>query len=78
MTLQQSFDLAAGALEVFSNEMKIHAQNVANINTPYYVRKIPVISENNQLSFDDVLAHFQQKSITNGTPVVMKAWKWTG
>ncbi len=56
MTLSNSFDIAAQGIEASSLRIQAHSANVANVGTPYYVRKIPVISESNAVSFHGVLA----------------------
>ena len=66
MTLSSSFGIAADALDAQSERMKIHANNIANINTPYYVRKIPVLAENYQTSFSDVLTGMRNGVINTG------------
>jgi flagellar basal-body rod protein FlgC len=56
MTLTSAFDVAAQGIEVSALRIQTHSANVANTNTPYYVRKIPVISEANTITFQGVLA----------------------
>ncbi len=55
MTLSSSFDVASEGIEVCARRMQTHASNVANLGTPYYVRKIPVIGETNNVTFQNVL-----------------------
>lgn len=66
MTLASSFDISAEALGVQSGRMKIYANNIANVNTPYYVRKIPVLAENTQASFQTVLSEMRNGVINTG------------
>jgi flagellar basal-body rod protein FlgC len=66
MTLSSSFGISAEALAAQSERMKIHANNIANINTPYYVRKIPVLAENYQTSFTDIIASMRNGVINTG------------
>jgi len=66
MTLSNSFDISAAGLTTQSERIKVHANNIANTNTPYYVRKIPVIVENNQASFEDIIADMRQGVIHAG------------
>jgi flagellar basal-body rod protein FlgC len=66
MTLSSSLDISADSLTVHSNRMKIHAANVANVNTPYYVRKIPILTEDTEASFQDIIAGMRKGVITAG------------
>lgn len=66
MTLSSSFGISAEALTAQSERLKIHANNIANINTPYYVRKIPVLAENYQTSFTDIIASMRNGIINTG------------
>lgn len=60
MTITSSMDIAAQGIEVSALRIQAHSANVANTSTPYYVRKIPVISETNSVSFQGVLANLRQ------------------
>jgi flagellar basal-body rod protein FlgC len=66
MTLSGSFDISAEGLSAQSTRMKIHANNIANINTPNYVRKIPVLAENYQMSFTDIITNLRNGVINTG------------
>lgn len=60
MTLTNAFDIAAQGIDISALRIQAHSANVANANTPYYVRKIPVISESNAVTFQGVLADLRQ------------------
>lgn len=66
MTLSSSFEISSEGLTAQSERLKIHANNIANINTPYYVRKIPVLAENTQTSFTDILSSLRNGVINTG------------
>jgi flagellar basal-body rod protein FlgC len=66
MTLSSSFEISSAGLTTQSERMKVHANNIANTNTPYYVRKIPIIVENNQVSFENIIADMRQGVIHAG------------
>ncbi|MBX2861232.1 MAG: flagellar basal body rod protein FlgC [Vampirovibrio sp.] len=55
MSLNNSFEISSQGLSAQSSRMQIHANNIANTNTPYYTRKIPVLSENTNVAFSDVI-----------------------
>ena len=42
MSILESFNIGSNALRAHGLRLDIHAKNVANIDTPNYVRKIPV------------------------------------
>jgi flagellar basal-body rod protein FlgC len=56
MTLANSMDVAAQGIEVSAMRIQAHSSNVANAGTPYYIRKVPVISESNAVTFQGILA----------------------
>ncbi len=66
MTLSSSFNIAASGLEAQSTRLKIHANNIANLNTPNYQRKIPILSEHSQMGFEDILSSLKNGVITAG------------
>lgn len=64
MTLHGSFDIASSGLAAQSERMKISANNIANLNTPYYVRKIPVLVERAGDSFEDIIGGLKNGVLT--------------
>jgi len=66
MTLSSSFEISAEGLTAQASRIKIHANNIANVNTPYYVRKIPVLAENYQMSFEDIIGNMRKGIINAG------------
>lgn len=66
MTLSSSLEISVEGLTAQSNRMKVHANNIANVNTPFYVRKIPVLAENYQMSFEDIIANMRKGIINAG------------
>lgn len=55
MTLERSFDIAVSGMDAQASRIEIHANNVANATTPNYVRKVPVLTEDNAMSFQEVI-----------------------
>ena len=43
MGIMDSIDIGANALKVHGRRIDVHAKNIANLDTPNYVRKIPEI-----------------------------------
>ena len=56
MGLMNAFNIGCQGLNVHSKRVEIAAKNIANIDTPNYTRKIPVISSNENQSFASVLS----------------------
>lgn len=56
MGLMNAFEIGREGLTVHSKRVEIAAKNIANIDTPNYTRKIPLISSNQDQSFATVLS----------------------
>ena len=48
-------NIGANALKAHGLRMDIHAKNIANVDTPNYVRKIPVLNATDNISFAGLL-----------------------
>jgi flagellar basal-body rod protein FlgC len=70
MTLSSSFDIAADGLGAHAARLQIHANNIANLSTPNYVRKIPVLAEKNNMNFQDILYEMRSGVYRTGVSVV--------
>ena len=67
MGLLDSFDIGANALKVHGKRIDVHAKNIANIDTPNYVRKIPVLNSTDDMSFHGVLNSMKEDVIAVGS-----------
>lgn len=56
MGLMNAFQIGREGLNVHSKRVEVAAKNIANIDTPNYTRKIPLISSNQDQSFATVLS----------------------
>ena len=56
MGLLNAFEIGRQGLSVHGKRVEIAAKNIANIDTPNYTRKIPIISSNQDQSFATVLS----------------------
>lgn len=56
MGLMNAFQIGRQGLAVHGKRVEIAAKNIANIDTPNYTRKIPIISSNQDQSFATVLS----------------------
>ena len=48
-------NIGANALKAHGLRMDIHAKNIANVDTPNYIRKIPVLNATDNISFAGLL-----------------------
>lgn len=67
MGIMESIDIGAKALKTHGLRMDIHAKNIANIDTPNYVRKIPVLNATEDISFRGVLTQMKNDAFGTGT-----------
>ena len=67
MGIMESIDIGANALKAHGLRMDIHAKNIANIDTPNYVRKIPILNATEDLSFRGVLTQMKNDVFGTGT-----------
>lgn len=66
MTLMNAFDVSAQGVEAASSRIATHTQNVANAQTPFYVRKIPVIGETSMMHFQGILSDMRNNLFRTG------------
>lgn|SRR5574344_21148 len=67
MGIMESMDIGANALKCHGLRLDIHAKNIANIDTPNYVRKIPVLNATDDCSFRGVLSQMKNDAFGTGT-----------
>ena len=67
MGIMEAIDIGANALKTHGLRMDIHAKNIANIDTPNYVRKIPVLNATEDISFRGVLTQMKNDAFGTGT-----------
>jgi len=72
MGILDSMDIGANALRAQGLRLDIHAKNVANVDTPNYVRKIPVLSATNEVSFSGVMGNMQDSVLGSGSSTCLK------
>jgi len=66
MGLMNAFNIGCQGLTVHSKRVEIAAKNIANIDTPNYTRKIPIISSNENQSFASVLSSMGTGAMNSG------------
>lgn len=72
MGILDSIDIGANALKVQGLRLDTHAKNMANVDTPNYVRKIPVLTSSDDFSFNGVMSEMQNGIFANGSSMYLK------
>lgn len=72
MGILDSFDIGANALRTQGLRLDTHAKNMANVDTPNYVRKIPVLSSASDLSFNGLMNEMQCGIFGSGNSIYLK------
>lgn len=67
MGLLEALNIGTSGLMAHSQRLDIHSKNIANIDTPNYVRKIPVLIAKDDMSFDGVLNNMKENVFQMGT-----------
>ena len=67
MGILDSMYVGSNALKAHGNRLDIHAKNIANIDTPNYVRKIPVLNTIKSDSFSAIMNNMQDGTFGFGT-----------
>ncbi|MFA7659083.1 MAG: flagellar basal body rod protein FlgC [Candidatus Gastranaerophilaceae bacterium] len=72
MGILDSMDIGANALKAQGLRLDIHAKNIANVDTPNYIRKIPVLSATDDTSFNGVMSGMQNGIFGGGSSAYLK------
>jgi len=67
MGIMDTMDIGAKALQVHGKRIDIHAKNIANLDTPNYVRKIPILNAVDDVSFQGVMNAMKEDVFGVGT-----------
>ena len=67
MGLINSYNIGAQGMSAHSKRMDIHAKNIANLDTPNYVRKIPVLNASEDISFQGLMNVMKEDVFGVGT-----------
>ena len=79
MSLIETMNIGQKSLEAHGNRIKIHAKNIANLDTPNYVRKIPVLNATDDISFHGLLNAMKEDVFAVGTiPFMQGGVRMTG
>lgn len=66
MSLMDSFNIGESGLDTHSKRLETHARNIANIDTPFYVRKIPSLVAGDSISFAGLLNNMKETAFSTG------------
>ena len=79
MGIMDAFEVGAGGLRAHGKRIEIVAKNVANMDTPNYVRKIPVLNATEDISFAGLLNTMKEDVFGVGTiPFLEGGVKFSG
>ena len=79
MSIMDAFDVGAGGLRAHGRRIEVAARNVANMDTPNYVRKIPVLNATEDISVAGLLNTMKEDVFGIGTiPFLEGGVKFTG
>ena len=79
MGIIDAFEVGAGGLRAHGKRIEITAKNVANMDTPNYVRKIPVLNATEDISFAGLLNTMKEDVFGVGTiPFLEGGVKFSG
>jgi flagellar basal-body rod protein FlgC len=79
MGILESMNTGAKAMQVHGIRLEVHAKNIANVDTPNYVRKIPVINATDDMSFQGLMNTMKEDVFGIGTlPYLEGGVTWGG
>ena len=67
MGIFSAMNVGCDGLRVHGTRLDINSRNIANIDTPNYVRKIPVINATEDISFSGLLNNMKEDVFATGT-----------
>ena len=79
MSILETMSIGQRSLDVHGKRIKVHAKNIANLDTPNYVRKIPVLHSTDDISFHGILNSMKEDVFGMGTlPFLQGGVAFTG
>ncbi len=79
MSLLETMTIGQKSVTVHGQRIKVHAKNIANLDTPNYVRKIPVLNATDDMSFHGLLNTMKEDVFGTGAlPFVQGGVRFTG
>jgi flagellar basal-body rod protein FlgC len=79
MSILETMSIGQRSVTVHGKRIKVHAKNIANLDTPNYVRKIPVLNSTDDISFHGLLNTMKEDVFGMGTlPFLQGGVAFTG
>lgn len=79
MSIMESMNIGANALKTHGLRLDIHAKNMANVDTPNYVRRIPILNATEDISFHGLMNSMKEDVFGVGTlPYLQGGVTFTG
>jgi len=72
MGIWDAMDVGAQALRTQGLRLDTHSKNMANVDTPNYIRKIPILAATSDISFNGIMNEMQNGIFTGGASVCLK------
>ena len=72
MGIWDSMDVGAQALRTQGLRLDTHSKNMANVDTPNYIRKIPILTATNDISFNGIMSEMKNGIFTGGASLCLK------
>lgn len=66
MSIFDAMNIGSSGLKTHGKRLDIYAKNVANTDTPNYVRKIPVLHSTDDISFNSVMNNMKDGVFSTG------------
>jgi flagellar basal-body rod protein FlgC len=66
MGILNALDISQQGMRAQSMRLDVHTKNIANIDTPNYVRKIPILVAKDDISFNGLLNNMRSTSNNKG------------
>ncbi len=67
MGILESMNIGGKALRAHGNRLDVHTKNIANVDTPNYIRKIPVLNATDDISFHGLMNEMKEDVFGVGT-----------
>lgn len=72
MGIWDSMNVGAEALRTQGLRLDTHAKNMANVDTPNYIRKIPILTATNDVSFNGIMNEMKNGIFAGGSSICLK------
>ena len=67
MSIFESINIGGRALRAHGHRLDVHTKNIANVDTPNYIRKIPILNATEDISFHGLMNEMKEDVFGVGT-----------